>query len=249
MTHISLDLEGSGQTAGPFASQRQFALAMESQRPPLLKSRVRIASFRESQAGRPRYLVELDRSFYAVGDSLYHILEALREAPPTFADLKARVEARLGTPVEVEALREAIAAKIPAELFEGGPAPKRRSPFTFKMKLVPERIAMAVSDRLTWLFAAPVVVVALAAFVAMLALLGARALAYPRIEWSWQTLAILYAATIASTLFHELGHAAACRRHGCPHGDIGFAIYLLYPAFYMGLSFYLHLFKDRPARA
>jgi len=37
-------------------------------------------------------------------------------------------------------------------------------------------------------------------------------------------------------LLHELGHAAACVRCGVRHGVIGFAIYLIFPAFYTDVS-------------
>jgi putative peptide zinc metalloprotease protein len=38
------------------------------------------------------------------------------------------------------------------------------------------------------------------------------------------------------TLFHELGHAAACRRFGASHGGIGFGFYLLTPVFFADVS-------------
>jgi putative peptide zinc metalloprotease protein len=41
---------------------------------------------------------------------------------------------------------------------------------------------------------------------------------------------------VGITLFHELGHASACRRFECPHGDIGFALYFIYPAFYTDVT-------------
>jgi len=37
-------------------------------------------------------------------------------------------------------------------------------------------------------------------------------------------------------MFHELGHSAACRRYGASPSDIGFTIYLIYPAFYSDVS-------------
>jgi len=38
------------------------------------------------------------------------------------------------------------------------------------------------------------------------------------------------------TLFHELGHAAACIRFGAKHGGIGFGFYLLTPVFFADVS-------------
>jgi putative peptide zinc metalloprotease protein len=39
--------------------------------------------------------------------------------------------------------------------------------------------------------------------------------------------------TLVSAFVHELGHAAACRRFGCKHGDLGFGLYLVFPVLYM----------------
>lgn len=47
---------------------------------------------------------------------------------------------------------------------------------------------------------------------------------------------IAYLIAIASVFFHELGHAAACRHYQCEHGDIGFSLYLIFPAFYVDLT-------------
>jgi putative peptide zinc metalloprotease protein len=41
---------------------------------------------------------------------------------------------------------------------------------------------------------------------------------------------------LASTLFHELGHAAACRAGGARPGNIGVAVYVVYPAFYTDVT-------------
>jgi len=38
------------------------------------------------------------------------------------------------------------------------------------------------------------------------------------------------------TLFHELGHAAACTKFGAKHGGIGFGFYLLTPVFFADVS-------------
>lgn len=40
----------------------------------------------------------------------------------------------------------------------------------------------------------------------------------------------------ASSMFHELGHAAACKRMGVRHGGIGFGMYLTFPVLYTDVS-------------
>jgi putative peptide zinc metalloprotease protein len=36
--------------------------------------------------------------------------------------------------------------------------------------------------------------------------------------------------------FHELGHGSASRHYGCPHGAMGFAMYLVFPCFFTDVS-------------
>ncbi|HMO39102.1 MAG TPA: hypothetical protein PKC76_10245 [Saprospiraceae bacterium] len=39
-----------------------------------------------------------------------------------------------------------------------------------------------------------------------------------------------------SVIFHELGHASACKYYNIEHGDIGFAVYFYFPVFYADVS-------------
>ena len=47
---------------------------------------------------------------------------------------------------------------------------------------------------------------------------------------------LLLAILLGSTLFHEFGHAAACRYGGATPGAIGVALYVVYPAFYTDVT-------------
>ncbi|MBF9069400.1 zinc metalloprotease [Streptacidiphilus fuscans] len=46
----------------------------------------------------------------------------------------------------------------------------------------------------------------------------------------------LFSLTVASLLFHELGHASACRYGGARPGRIGFGVYLLWPSFFTDVT-------------
>jgi putative peptide zinc metalloprotease protein len=41
---------------------------------------------------------------------------------------------------------------------------------------------------------------------------------------------------LLSLIVHEFGHSSACARYGAQPSDIGFAVYLIYPAFYSDVS-------------
>ncbi|GAB4146719.1 MAG: hypothetical protein Fur0021_04980 [Candidatus Promineifilaceae bacterium] len=47
---------------------------------------------------------------------------------------------------------------------------------------------------------------------------------------------LVYALVILSVLWHEIGHASACRRFGVEYGTIGLGIYLIFPVFYADVT-------------
>ncbi|MFF9058899.1 hypothetical protein ACF09K_09385 [Streptomyces sp. NPDC014882] len=47
---------------------------------------------------------------------------------------------------------------------------------------------------------------------------------------------IVFALTVASLLFHEFGHASACRYSGAAPGKIGYGIYLIWPSMYTDVT-------------
>lgn len=50
------------------------------------------------------------------------------------------------------------------------------------------------------------------------------------------SLLLVYALIVTSALFHELGHASACRYGGAQPGVIGAGVYLVWPAFYTNVT-------------
>jgi hypothetical protein len=50
------------------------------------------------------------------------------------------------------------------------------------------------------------------------------------------SLLIVYCIAVLVTCWHELGHISACKRYGGEHGEIGFCLYLAFPALYANLS-------------
>jgi putative peptide zinc metalloprotease protein len=43
-------------------------------------------------------------------------------------------------------------------------------------------------------------------------------------------------ALLLSVLFHELGHLSACRYFRCPHGEVRFGLYLIFPVLYANVT-------------
>ncbi|WP_330343195.1 hypothetical protein [Streptomyces sp. NBC_00557] len=96
-----------------------------------------------------------------------------------------------------------------------------------------------IAAALAWLHRPSVVVPALAGVVAMdvwlFAVHGAMTPVLQVLEQPLWML-IIFALTVASLLFHEFGHASACRYSGAVPGKIGCGIFLIWPSMYTDVT-------------
>ena len=203
---------------------------------PRLKPDLRIAPFHDGAAAGERFLVESGEVCFVAGKSMRDVLVALAAKPATLEALAETYEQQTGQPISVEVLADVVTNRIPDALFDHTPAPKNKRPFVFSFDLIPERSIRPLSGALAFLFAKPIVLFVCAAFLVAEVLVFSDLLSAIQHPIGFSDLVIFYFASIAVTLFHELGHASACRRFECPHGDIGFALYLIYPAFYTDVT-------------
>ncbi len=105
--------------------------------------------------------------------------------------------------------------------------------------ILPARAVNVLAVLFEWLHVAPIKLLLLAVVVAFDAWLfflhgiagGIRDVLY---EPAW-LLAVLVSVVVA-TLFHELGHASACRFSGARPGVLGVGVYLVWPAFYCDVT-------------
>jgi putative peptide zinc metalloprotease protein len=203
---------------------------------PKLKTGIRIAPFHDGEAAGERYLVEVGETCFVAGKSMRDVLVALADEPETLEALAEIYERQTGQAISTEVLADVLANRIPDSLFDHTPEPKNKRPFIFSFNLIRERWVRPFSTALTFLFAKPIVLLVCAAFLVAEFFVLTRSLkAIQQPFQGWDVL-LFYVAIIAVTLFHELGHASACRRFECPHGDIGFALYFIYPAFYTDVT-------------
>jgi putative peptide zinc metalloprotease protein len=109
----------------------------------------------------------------------------------------------------------------------------------FRTGIVPERVVNIVAARLRALFRPPVVISAVAALLVVDAWLvsshGIGAGLKSLISNPALALA-LFPLLIVAFVFHECGHATACRYSGARPGRIGVGIYLIWPAFYTDVT-------------
>jgi putative peptide zinc metalloprotease protein len=123
------------------------------------------------------------------------------------------------------------------------PPPPQPAPpvlgLAWRAGVVPRRVVNIVARRLRPAFRPPVLVAGLvAAAVVDAGLLRAHAVgpAGRAVLQQPGAIALVVTLTLASGLFHELGHATASRYGGAEPGAIGIGIYLLWPVFYNDLS-------------
>jgi putative peptide zinc metalloprotease protein len=105
--------------------------------------------------------------------------------------------------------------------------------------LLPARGTRAVARLMAPVFYPPLVVVALAAFVALDVVLIGRASLTDALGQVFATpvfLLGLLGILTAGGLIHEMGHAAACHYGGARPGVIGVGVYLVFPAFFTNVT-------------
>ena len=115
-------------------------------------------------------------------------------------------------------------------------ATRRR--YVFRVRLVPERIVAQLASRLTWLISTPALAIWVGGVAASAVLFwkaGPSVLSQPTINLG-PTIIAAYLIYLLAPVGHELGHAAACMRYGVAAGDIGFAVYLIFPAIYCDVT-------------
>lgn len=203
---------------------------------PKLKTGLRIAPFHDGAAAGERYLVEVGETCFVAGKAMRDVLTALADEPETLEALAAIYERQTGHAISTEVLADVLANRIPDSLFSHTPEPKNKRPFVFSFNLIRESWVRPFSTRLGFLFAKPIVLLVSAAFLLAEFFILTRSLRAIQNPFQGWDLLLFYVAIIGITLFHELGHASACRRFECPHGDIGFALYFIYPAFYTDVT-------------
>ncbi|MGI5531013.1 hypothetical protein ACQEVX_27615 [Streptomyces syringium] len=219
--------------------------------PALLAGMELVGEFEDSGYREPPHLVcRPDGQVVRLPTLLYQVVRAL-SAPPArqrtaaVAEELSRETGRQFTADHVAFLIDKKLAPLGITTYSDGspPPPTPKSDpflsFRFRVAVLPERVTWFLSGLFAWLFRPLLVVGALAVFVA-----GE--------VWLWSTqdtgaalrtvlsspagvlLVVLLA--IASCMFHEMGHGAACRYGGARPGAMGCGIYVVWPAFYTDIT-------------
>jgi putative peptide zinc metalloprotease protein len=204
--------------------------------PPIDPS-VRLSRFHERGNDSERYLVESGNACFVVGRMLHDVVEILRdERPEPIGELGAAVRRRTGEALAPDMLANIVSSVLPRALFDPDHSSKIRTPFIVRTTLLRKAWIAPLTRRLTWMYSRPLALTLISLAVLVSAFAVPRAMIAVHAPFTAREFAILYLAVFLSGLWHELGHATACTRFGCPHGDIGFGLYFIFPAFYSDVT-------------
>jgi putative peptide zinc metalloprotease protein len=179
---------------------------------------------------------------------LLHLVVRHVEPPRPPADVAADVSAAYGRTLTAEGLEHLITTRLQPlglvlpEEAEEPDRPVRARPLlalSVKGTLIPPAVTQRLAARLTPLFWPPVVLAVLAALVVadIRMILGGDFWTAVTELFATPTLAlVMYGLLTCGAVIHELGHAAACRYGGAEPGEIGFGIYIVFPAFYTDVT-------------
>jgi putative peptide zinc metalloprotease protein len=114
--------------------------------------------------------------------------------------------------------------------------PRRQIDFVFRFTVTPEKYVSLLTRHLTWAFKYWAIAVAMTAVITTHVLF--YLCGFPRHVQPNQTsdVALAFLLTFISVYIHEFGHATAARVFGCRHDEIGFCLYLIFPALYIDLT-------------
>jgi putative peptide zinc metalloprotease protein len=184
-------------------------------------------------------VVQLSELLYAVAKR--------SDGSHTHEQIAAEVGAELGKDVTADNVKFLVDEKIrPLGLLklEDGSEPKleRVNPFLalkFRTGLISDGFVRAVTTVLRPLYWPPVMIAALAGFVAFDVWFFTQhgmGKGLHQLLYNPALLLLVFGLLVVATAFHEFGHATACHYGGAEPGKIGVGIYLVWPAFYTDVT-------------
>ncbi|MGV9567935.1 hypothetical protein [Streptomyces sp. NPDC003480] len=197
----------------------------------------------------PKYIARRGDGQVVQLSRLLHLVASSVDGHRDIETIAHRVSARFGREVSAENIRYLIENKLDPlgvtvpEGQEDDQVSAPRSDLLLALKghrvLFSERRVAKIARALAWLHR-PLVVVAVLAGIAMLdvwlfVFFGAIT---PVLEVLDQPvlLLVVFVLTVASLVFHEFGHASACRYGGARPGCIGCGLFLIWPSMYTDVT-------------
>lgn len=187
----------------------------------------------DTSEDRPVYLLMVrNGSYLRVSSSAYHLLRQLSQGV-TFEQIAQAMTRHKGEPVAASEVETAY--RTLAERIEKIEQQEKKLPWGYwiAVKLLPASLVQRVSAVLARGFHSSVV----PWLVGLIATAGAALVGSGRsLHFEAESFVQGYLLFLLSLVAHEFGHSSACARYGAAPSEIGFTIYLIYPAFYSDVS-------------
>jgi putative peptide zinc metalloprotease protein len=207
-----------------------------------------LGEFKDSGATEPPSLVRRADGQVIQLSRLLYLVASLLDGSSGPDVIAAKASADLGRTLSADQVGYLVTAKLaplgliarPATL-PTAPLPTARPLLALRARatLLPAAAADAAGVFLRPLFSWPVIAAVLGGVAALdYWIVSERGLiaALQQLLNNPVDLLLVAGLTVASSLFHECGHAAGCRRGGATPGRIGFGIYLVWPAFFTNVT-------------
>lgn len=188
-----------------------------------------------AEGGRRFLLVGTNGSHVKLAPGAYYLVKGVH-AGRSFAELAREFSVKGGrevTPAEVESAYARVASPLTEIASQSRRDLQLPEGFWLRMKLVPARAVARLASVLSVAYH-PLAAAVLVAFV--VATSAWAVLHRPTQALAGSDLWLGYLLLVASLIAHEFGHASASARYGAAPSDIGFALYLVYPAFYSDVT-------------
>ncbi len=200
-----------------------------------LLDRINIQHF-PTTSSHQTYLMEVDGRFFEIGKDTAELLGYFKQHGCDEKAIEAYVQATKGRlrKEDITAFLESLGKKLSPE----STREDKRKSFLYSRELIPAEALEKCSGLMKALFHPWVMSVVVALFLALDAVhfwttYGEKSV-QPRLDIYMVGALLLF--FVFSSLFHEVGHAAACRHFGIGHGGIGFGLYINIPVFYTDVS-------------
>jgi putative peptide zinc metalloprotease protein len=207
-----------------------------------------IGKYEGSGRQTDRYLARhSDGTYVELTTLLYLVLSSLN-GRRTSAEMAAIIGKETGRDLSADNVDYLLEKLLPLGLIEANRGsesqlvldrPEMALGLRVKRRVLPARTVRSATGALQHLFYPPVVVLVVGAFVALIIdmiLAGHLSTSVAALIDRPQLTLVLLGLMLVSMVFHEIGHASACRYGGATPGEIGGGLYLMWPALYTNVT-------------
>lgn len=188
-----------------------------------------------SASAQKRFLLVCNGRHYEAGTPMVDLIRCLQQEATREKAVAAFIEKQKG--VFSYAQVEDVITRLIQPMFADDAKPRKRT-FLYERELFSASVIDRFSDACSFLFRKtvmfPLMIAVLAADICFFCITD-NLLTFNGSANAYMVIGMLIF-MVASSLFHELGHASACKHFGIRHGGIGFGLYLNFPVLYTDVT-------------